>query len=157
MRENQELIDNEELKRFLLREAIILCPSIKEETSEGEKLQMLYRTQKRMNKLLSLLYHCDLGMHYVELYEVFGFYFVEKEGEKRKKHRMSVRLDSYSQFICQLMGMKDLIISFYIYNRQYLKVLEKVMNFYYPEDLLGGGAGRLEQLTLNTLKEGTEK
>ena len=61
MKENQELIDNEELKRFLLREAIILCPSIKEETSEGEKLQMLYRTQKRMNKLLSLLYHCDLG------------------------------------------------------------------------------------------------
>ena len=148
MKENQELIDNEELKRFLLREAIILCPSIKEETSEGEKLQMLYRTQKRMNKLLSLLYHCDLGMHYVELYEVFGFYFVEKEGEKRKKHRMSVRLDSYSQFICQLMG---------IYNRQYLRVLEKVMNFYYPEDLLGGGAGGVEQLTLNTLKEGTEK
>ena len=35
MKENQELIDNEELKRFLLREAIILCPSIKEETSEG--------------------------------------------------------------------------------------------------------------------------
>ena len=142
MKENQELIDNEELKRFLLREAIILCPSIKEETSEGEKLQMLYRTQKRMNKLLGLLYHCDLGMHYVELYEVFGFYFVEKEGEKRKKHRMSVRLDSYSQFICQLMGMKDLITRFYIYNRHYLKVLEKVMNFYYPEDLLGGGAGR---------------
>ena len=114
MKENQELIDNEELKRFLLREAIILCPSIKEETSEGEKLQMLYRTQKRMNKLLSLLNHCDLGMHYVELYEVFEFYFVEKEGEKRKKHRMSVRLDSYSQFICQLMGMKDLITRFYI-------------------------------------------
>ena len=153
MKENQELIDNEELKRFLLREAIILCPSIKEETSEGEKLQRLYRTQKRMNKLLRLLYHCDLGMHYVELYEVFGSYFVEKEGEKRKKHRMSVRLDSYSQF----MGMKDLITRFYIYNRQYLRVLEKVMNFYYPEDLLVRGVGRLEQLTLNTLKEGTEK
>ena len=144
MKENQELIDNEELKRFLLREAIILCPSIKEETSEGEKLQRLYRTQKRMNKLL-------------RLYEVFGSYFVEKEGEKRKKHRMSVRLDSYSQFICQLMGMKDLITRFYIYNRQYLRVLEKVMNFYYPEDLLVRGAGGLEQLTLNTLKEGTEK
>ena len=70
---------------------------------------------------------------------------------------MSVRLDSYSQFICQLMGMKDLITRFYIYNRQYLKVLEKVMNFYDPEDLLGGGVGRLKQLTLNTLKEETEK
>ena len=70
---------------------------------------------------------------------------------------MSVRLDSYSQFICQLMGMKDLITRFYIYNRQYLRVLEKVMNFYYPEDLLVRGAGGLEQLTLNTLKEGTEK
>ena len=93
----------------------------------------------------------------MELYAVFGSYFVEKEGEKRKKHRMSVRLDSYSQFICQLMGMKDLITRFYIYNRQYLRVLEKVMNFYYPEDLLVRGVGRLEQLTLNTLKEGTEK
>ena len=53
--------------------------------------------------------------------------------------------------------MKDLITRFYIYNRQYLRVLEKVMNFYYPEDLLVRGAGGLEQLTLNTLKEGTEK
>ena len=32
-----------------------------------------------------------------------------------------------------------------------------VSAFYYPEDLLGGGAGGVEQLTLNTLKEGTEK
>ena len=42
----------------------------------------------------------------MELYEVSGSIFVEKEGEKRKKHRMSV-LDSYSQFICQLMGWRD--------------------------------------------------
>jgi len=157
MKENQELNDNEELKKFLLREAIILCPSIKEETSEGEKLQMLYRTQKRMNKLLSLLYHCDFGMHYVEIYHVFGFYFTEKDGEKRKKRKMSERLEDYGQFMYHLVRMKSVIAHYYAYSLQHLRSLEHTMELYYPGYLQNRMKDIPREQKMDILKEETEK
>ena len=42
MKEDHELIDDEELKEFFLTEAKLLCPSVEKEESECEKLQILY-------------------------------------------------------------------------------------------------------------------
>lgn len=61
MEKSQDIIGNDELKRFLLCEVIILCPSVKEETSEREKLQILYRIWKRMNKLLTFVVYFVKG------------------------------------------------------------------------------------------------
>ena len=99
MKEDHELIDDEELKEFFLTEAKLLCHSVEKEESECEKLQILYNTQQKIVKLLSVMNHCNFEMHYVEIYHVFGFYFTEKEGEKKKKRKMSERLESYGQFI----------------------------------------------------------
>ena len=87
MKEDHELIDDEELKEFFLTEAKLLCPSVEKEESECEKLQILYNTQQKIVKLLSVMNHCNFEMHYVEIYHVFGFYFTEKEGEKKKPLR----------------------------------------------------------------------
>lgn len=84
MKEDHELIDDEELKEFFLTEAKLLCPSVEKEESECEKLQILYNTQQKIVKLLSVMNHCNFEMHYVEIYHVFGFYFTEKRERKRR-------------------------------------------------------------------------
>lgn len=59
MKEDHELIDDEELKEFFLTEAKLLCPSVEKEESECEKLQILYNTQQKIVKLLSVMNHCN--------------------------------------------------------------------------------------------------
>ena len=81
MKKESEIIDDEELKRFFLNEAMLLCPSALGDVLEREKLQILYNTLQKIVKLLGVLNHCNLEMHYVEIYHVFGFYFTEKDGE----------------------------------------------------------------------------
>lgn len=47
MTEHHEIINDGELKQFFLNEAILLCPSARLETTEMEKLLILYATLKR--------------------------------------------------------------------------------------------------------------
>ncbi len=131
-------IDIEELKKFFLEEARLLCPAARLETSEREKLHILYSTLKRMTKLMGLLCHCNLEVHYNEVYDVFGFYLVEKDGEKKKKHQMSARLSDYNKFLIQLTKLKDLNTHFYFYYVVHLKALERIMKNDYPDDFQDG-------------------
>lgn len=135
MKEDHELIDDEELKEFFLTEAKLLCPSVEKEESECEKLQILYNTQQKIVKLLSVMNHCNFEMHYVEIYHVFGFYFTEKEGEKKKKRKMSERLESYGQFMYRLLRMKALIAHYYAYSLRHLRSMERIMELYFPGEL----------------------
>lgn len=138
MTEHQEIIKEEELKRFFLEEARLLCPAARLDTSEREKLHVLYSTLKRMTKLMGLLCHCNLEVHYNEVCDVFGFYLVEKDGEKRKKHQMSARLSDYNKFLFQLTKLKDLNTHFYFYYVAHLKALEIIMKNNYPDDFQDG-------------------
>ena len=153
MTEHHEIINDGELKQFFLNEAILLCPSARLETTEMEKLLILYATLKRMTKLMGLLSHCSLEMHSAEVCQVFGYYFVEKEGEKKKKHQMSVRLNDHNRFLIQLTKLKDLNTHFYFYYSYHLKALERVLKNSFPDDFSNGQINGLEELKL----EGKEK
>ena len=135
MKENHEIMSDEELKQFFLNEAMLLCPSESGDVSEYEKLQNLYNTQKNIIRLLRVLNHCNMEMHYVEVYHVYGFYFTEKEGEKRKKRKMSERLEHYGQFMYQLTKMKCIIGHYYAYSLQHLRSIERIIELYFPGTL----------------------
>ena len=51
MKKESEIIDDEELKRFFLNEAMLLCPSALGDVLEREKLQILYNTLQKIVKL----------------------------------------------------------------------------------------------------------
>lgn len=148
MTEHHEIIDDEELKQFFLNEAILLCPAARLETTEKGKLLILYSTLKRMTKLMGLLCHCSIEMHNSEVCEVFGYYFVEKEGEKKKKHRMSARLNDYNRFLIQLTKLKDLNTHFYFYYIYHLKALGRVLRNSFPDDFPDGQINGFEELEL---------
>ena len=135
MKEDHEVLSDEELKQFFLNEAMLLCPSESGDVSEYEKLQNLYNTQKNIIRLLRVLNHCNMEMHYVEVYHVYGYYFMEKEGEKRKKRKMSERLEHYGQFMYQLTKMKCIIGHYYAYSLQHLRSIERIIELYFPGTL----------------------
>ena len=133
MKEDQELIGDEELKRFFLNEALLLCPSARLEADECEKLWILRTRLKRINKLLGLLQSQDLEANLVEMQEAFGFYFVEKDTSKKKKLKMNDHLTAHVQFINRLTKSSDLIAHYLLYNVRCLKSLCRVMNTCFPE------------------------
>ena len=157
MKKESEIIDDEELKRFFLNEAMLLCPSALGDVLEREKLQILYNTLQKIVKLLGVLNHCNLEMHYVEIYHVFGFYFTEKDGEKRKKRKMSERLEDYGQFMYHLGRMKSVIAHYYAYSLQHLRSLEHTMELYYPGYLQNRMKDIPREQKMDILKEETEK
>ena len=131
-------IDIEELKKFFLNEALLLCPSVSLEESERQKLRILFNTLKKLNKLLEALCDSNVEMHYMEVLHVFGFYLTEKEGEGKIKHRMSANLNTYGQFMFQLVKLNELTASYYFYNTCHLNALVHVMQTCYPNDFRVG-------------------
>ena len=97
MKEPQEFIPDEDLQRFFLTGTLFLNLSEELEQQEYNRLRMLYKLHKSVHDLLFHLYQCNLNTHCLDVCEVFGFYFVEKEGAKKKKHHMSARL--YTTFV----------------------------------------------------------
>ena len=69
MKEDHEVINDEELKRFFLNEALLLCPSARLETEECEKLWILRSRLKRMNKLLGMLHNQKTDEYLAEIQE----------------------------------------------------------------------------------------
>jgi len=106
MKEPQEFIPDEDLKSFFLTGTLFLNLSEELEQQEYNRLRMLYKLHKSVHDLLFHLYQCNLNMHCLDVCDVFGFYFVEKEGEK--KHYMSVRLYACTRFIQQIIKYCDL-------------------------------------------------
>ena len=104
---------------------------------------MLYKLHKNVHDLLFHLYQCNLNTHYLEVCEVFGFYFVEKEGEK--KHHMSACLYACTRFIQQIMKSKSMITD-YLYSAGQLDELERVASIYYQKDI-----GKEKKKTANIL------
>lgn len=157
MKEDHEIISDEELKRLFLNEAVLLCPSAWGNVSEIEKLQILYNTQQKIVKLLDVLNHCNFEMHYVEIYHVFGFYFTEKEGEKRKKRKMSERLEAYGQFMYQLIRMKYMVAHYYAYSLRHLRSIERIMELYFPGELKNKMKEIQGEQKVSLEEEGAEK
>ena len=131
MKEPQEFVPDEDLKRFFLTETLFFNLSEKLEQQEYNRLRMLYKLHKNVHDLLFHLYQCNFNTHYLEV-EVFGFYFVEKEGEK--KHHMSARLYACTRFIQQIMKSKSMITD-YLYSAGQLDELERVASIYYQKDI----------------------
>ena len=131
MKEPQEFVPDEDLKRFFLTETLFFNLSEKLEQQEYNRLRMLYKLHKNVHDLLFHLYQGNLNTHYLEV-EVFGFYFVEKEGEK--KHHMSARLYACTRFIQQIMKSKSMITD-YLYSAGQLDELERVASIYYQKDI----------------------
>ena len=82
MKELQEFVPDEDLKRFFLTETLFFNLSEKLEQQEYNRLRMLYKLHKNVHDLLFHLYQCNLNTHYLEVCEVFGFYIVEKKGKR---------------------------------------------------------------------------
>ncbi|OKZ21370.1 MAG: hypothetical protein BHV81_00320 [Butyricimonas synergistica] len=108
MKEPQEFIPDEDLKSFFLAGTLFLDLSEKLEQQEYNRLRVLYKLHKNVHDLLFQFYQCNLNMRCLDVCEVFGFYFVEKEGEKKKKHHMSARLYACTRFIQQIIKYCDL-------------------------------------------------
>lgn len=118
MKEDHEIISDEELKRFFLNEALLLCPSTRADLTESEKLWMLHVRLRKMNKLTGMLCNQDLGEYMLEMQEVLGFYLVEKNESKKKKFRMNEHLNSFNQFAIRLTRFSDTLGHCYLfYNR----------------------------------------
>lgn len=66
---------------------------------------------------------------------MFGFYFVEKEGAKKKKHHMSARLYNYIRFVQQIMKSKSMIADYLLYSAGQLDELERIASIYYQKDI----------------------
>ena len=132
MKEPQEFVPDEDLKRFFLTETLFFNLSEKLEQQEYNRLRMLYKVHKNVHDLLFHLYQCNLNTHYLEV-EVFGFYFVEKEGEK--KHHMSARLYACTRFIQQIMKSKSMITDYLLYSAGQLDELERIASIYYQKDI----------------------
>ena len=157
MKEDHEVLSDEELKQFFLNEAMLLCPSESGDVSEYEKMQNLYNTQKNIIRLLRVLNHCNMEMHYVEVYHVYGFYFTEKEGEKRKKRKMSERLEDYGQFMYRLARMKRIIAHYYAYSLRHLRSIERIIELYFPGELKNKLKEIPGEQTVNVEEERLEK
>lgn len=149
MKEDHEILNDEELKQFFLNEAILLCPSARSESGECEKLWILHNRLKRLNKFLGTLSNQDLETNLAEMQEAFGFYFVEKDESRKKKHRMNSHLGAYCQFVNRLAKFSDLIAHYHMYNVRHLKALHRVMNVYFPEEFREKQQEEMKQLEMN--------
>lgn len=132
MKEDHEIISDEELKRFFLNEALLLCPSTRADLTESEKLWMLHVRLKKMNKLTGMLCNQDLGEYMLEMQEVLGFYLVEKNESKKKKFRMNEHLNSFNQFAIRLTRFSDTLGHCYLFYNRHLRTLERVIKLYFP-------------------------
>lgn len=157
MKEDYEIIDDEELKRFFLNEALLLCPSARLESDECEKLWILRARLKRMGKLLWMLHNQKLDEYLVEIQEAFGFYLVEKIESKKKKLRMNEHLGACCQFVYRLTRSSDLISHYCLYNVRHLRALERVMNSYFPDDFREKQEEEIRQQGMKLAIEETEK
>ena len=144
MKKDHEIMSDEELKKFFLNEAMLLCSATRFEESEIEKLHILFGSLRKINKLLGTLCYSNMEVHYMEVLNVFGFYFTEKEGERKVKHRMNTHLSAYSQFIFQLTKFKELTTHYYYYTNSHLKALAHVMQICYPNDFKEGEINEIE-------------
>ena len=63
MKEDHEIMSDEELKQFFLNETMLLCLSAQGDVSECEKLQILYSVQQKIVKLLAVLNHCNMDIY----------------------------------------------------------------------------------------------
>lgn len=157
MKEDHEVINDEELKRFFLNEALLLCPSARLESGECEKLWILRSRLKRMDKLLGLLHNQPLEVNFVEMQEVFGFFFVEKTIAKKRKHLMNEHLSGFGQFASQLTRYSDLIAHYCLYSARHLRALERVMSIYFPEEYRVKQKEEIKQQKVNVVTVETEK
>ena len=135
MKEPQEFIPDEDLKSFFLAGTLFLDLSEKLEQQEYNRLRVLYKLHKNVHDLLFQFYQCNLNMRCLDVCEVFGFYFVEKEGEKKKKHHMSARLYNYIRFVQQIMKSKSMITDYLLYSAGQLDELERIASIYYQKDI----------------------
>ena len=132
MKEDHEIINDEELKRFFLNEALLLCPSTRADLTESEKLWMLHVRLRKMNKLTVMLCNQDLGEYMLEMQEVLGFYLVEKNESKKKKFRMNEHLNRFNQFAIRLTRFSDTLGHCYLFYNRHLRTLERVIKLYFP-------------------------
>lgn len=134
MKEDHEIISDEELNQFFLYEALLLCPSARADLLESERLWILHVRIKRLNKLLGVLLSQVLGEYFMDMQEAFSFYFVEKNESKKKKHRMNEHLNKFNQFIIRMTKLSVLIDHYCQFNTRQIKSLERVIKLYFPGD-----------------------
>lgn len=153
MKLDHEIISDEELKQFFLKEAVLLCPSARSEDKDVEKLWILYNRLKRMNRLMIDLCNQNFEKNLVEMHEVFGFYLVEKVVEKKKKHAINNHWLAHTQFLARMTKFSDLIAHYQLYNLQHLQSLERIIHLYYSGEL----KRKQREETENTHSTETEK
>ena len=88
---------------------------------------------------------------------MYGFYFTEKEGEKRKKRKMSERLEDYGQFMYRLARMKRIIAHYYAYSLRHLRSIERIIELYFPGELKNKLKEIPGEQTVNVEEERLEK
>ena len=157
MKEDHEVINDEELKRFFLNEALLLCPSARLETEECEKLWILRTRIKRMNKLLGMLHNQKTDEYLAEIQEAFGFYFMERVESKKKKLKMNDHLGTHTRFVNRMTRSSDLISHYYLYGIRHLKALDRVMNLYFPDDFQKKQQEETQQQEIDRAKIKLEK
>ena len=133
MKENHDII-HEELKKFFLNEALTLCPSARIDIPEREKLWMLHTHLKRINKLMSTLHNQDFSGYMTEMREALSYYLVPNNETKKKKLRQNEHSIDFNQFAIRLPQLSDTIEHYYLYINHRLKILERVIKLYFPEN-----------------------
>ena len=133
MKENHDII-HEELKKFFLNEALTLCPSARTDIPESEKLWMLHVHLKEINKLMSKLHNQDFSGYMTEMQETLSYYLVPNNKTKKKELRPNEHLTDFNQFAIRLPQLSDTIEQYYLYINYRLKILERVLKLYFPEN-----------------------
>ena len=133
MKKNHDII-HEELKNFFLNEALTLCPSARTDIPESEKLWMLHVHLKEINKLMSKLHNQDFSGYMTEMQETLSYYLVPNNKTKKKELRQNEHLTDFNQFAIRLPQLSDTIEHYYQYINYRLKILERVLKLYFPEN-----------------------
>lgn len=129
VREGFIFTEDEDLKRFYLKLAFTMCPSLTPESTEIEALFTLYTRIKKSRRLLALMDSYPWSDNSPLFIKACCFMFMDNTNTSLKEKRLlnSILFDRAS-FICKIMELHDLISRDLIFFSQIKTNLEAMLH-----------------------------
>lgn len=83
---------------------------------------------------MSKLHNQDFSGYMTEIQETLSYYLVPNNKTKNKELRQNEHLTDFNQFAIRLPQLSDTIEQYYLYINYRLKILERVLKLYFPEN-----------------------
>lgn len=135
VREGFIFTEDEDLKRFYLKLAFTMCPSLTPESTETEALFTLYTRIKKSRRLLALIDNYPWSESSPLFIKACCFMFMDNTNTslKEKRHLNSI-LFNRAGFICKIIELHDLISHDLRFFSQIKTNLEAMLHIQLPEE-----------------------